>query len=225
MVQIIIAAWLFGCISVWPPPSMMDGPGKGKRPSNLNIDTSNVDQELRKTLLQMLEDDQKARANYLDWFKQRQLQRGEQLTAADKAELEKMASVERKNTAKLKKIVDKHGWPTIAKADYDGASAAWFLAIYADKDRSFQKKCLTLLKKAVDEGEANKADWAYLTDRILVAENKLQIYGTQVKIIGQKVEPMPVQDPANLEKRRAELGMPPMSEYLERVKAQYFNKN
>lgn len=224
MLYPVFGAWLLGLLMVCSPPSMLDGAGKGNRPPKMEVDTSNVDQELRKELLAMLEEDQKARARYMEWYKQRNLQRGEPLTPADKAELGIMAEVEKKNTAKLKQIVAKHGWPSIAKADYDGAAAAWFLINFADKDRAFQKRCLALLKEAVDKGEANKTDWAYLTDRILVLDNKRQIYGTQVKISGQKVEPLPVQDPANLEKRRAELGMPPMSEYLERVKAQHFGR-
>ena len=56
-------------------------------------------------------------------------------------------------------------------------------------------------------------DVAYLTDRVLVNEEKKQLYGTQFWMVGGKMVPRPIEDEAGLAARRAELGMISMEEY------------
>jgi hypothetical protein len=46
-----------------------------------------------------------------------------------------------------------------------GAQAAWLLARHADHDRPSQRRCPALLQEAVQKGEADGAQLAYLTDR------------------------------------------------------------
>ena len=41
------------------------------------------------------------------------------------------------------------------------------------------RRCLDLLAEAAIRGEASRADLAYLTDRVLLAEGQAQVYGTQ----------------------------------------------
>ena len=58
---------------------------------------------------------------------------------------------------------------------------------------------------------------------MLVGEGKPQVYGTQVKEWKGK-EPVlqPIEDEANVDKRRAEVGLFPLSEYRELLKKMYF---
>jgi hypothetical protein len=61
---------------------------------------------------------------------------------------------------------------------------------------------------------------------VLVGEGKPQIYGTQAKRFeewkGQEPVLEPIEDEANVDKRRAQVGLFPLSEYREMLKKFYF---
>ena len=92
-----------------------------------------------------------------------------------------LAEVDSMHTRKLKKIVYKYDWPGINLVGKRGARAAWLLVQHATHDLPFQKRCLELMLVALKSGDVDKKCVAFLTDRILVLENKKQIYGTQFK--------------------------------------------
>lgn len=171
--------------------------------------TSKRNEALRKELLQMVEEDQAARKSML------------KTPAPDAAARRKLADIDRKNTARMKEIVDKHGWPGKSVVDDDGAHAAWLLVQHADRDHEFQKRCLKLLERAVKAREATAADLAYLTDRVLVAEKKKQVYGTQFRTVDGKLEPHPIEDEKNLDQRRKEAGLSSMAEYRKTMEKLY----
>jgi hypothetical protein len=79
-------------------------------------------------------------------------------------------AVDADNTAWLEAVVDRQGWPLRSKVGEQAATAAWLLAQHADARPDFQRRCLQLLTDAVDQGEADPAHLAYLTDRVLCAE-------------------------------------------------------
>jgi hypothetical protein len=166
------------------------------------------DAQLRKELLKMVAEDQEARKAMLGG-------------RPDPAAVRKMEGIDRKNTARLKEIIDRHGWPGRALVGADGANAAWLLAQHADRDRPFQKRCLGLLKKAVKAGEASGQQLAYLTDRVLVAEGKKQLYGTQFRTVDGKLEPSPIEDEANVDRRRKEVGLSTLAEYRKVLEKTY----
>jgi hypothetical protein len=170
------------------------------------------DEALRKELLKMVEEDQQARKPLRGTGK------------PDPAVIRKMEAVDRKNTARLKEIIDRHGWPGRTLVGDKGANAAWLLAQHADRDLPFQKRCLALLKKAVPAGEAAGQHLAYLTDRVLVAEGKKQLYGTQFRTVDGKFEPSPIEDEANVDRRRKEVGLPTLAEYRKVLEKFYRTK-
>jgi hypothetical protein len=55
------------------------------------------------------------------------------------------------------------------------------------------------------------------TDRILVAEGKPQRYGTQFHTVDGKLVPRPIEDEANVDARRAAVGLGTMAEYNEQM--------
>lgn len=116
------------------------------------------------------------------------------------------------NTARLKEIVERYGWPTISMVGEQGSEAAWLLVQHADHDLEFQLRCLALMKAS---GDVNPLNVAYLTDRTLVAQGKPQIYGTQFyRPNGEgKHIPQPIKDSDKVDDRRAELGMSSLKEY------------
>ena len=63
---------------------------------------------------------------------------------------------------------------------------------------------------------------AYLTDRVRVAEKKKQVYGTQFHEVGGRQEPYPVENEADLDRRRKEVGSArPMAEYRRLIDEMY----
>lgn len=130
-------------------------------------------------------------------------------------------SIDHRNTERMKDIIDEIGWPSISKVGKAGSSNAWLLVQHADHDLDFQKKCLELMKLEA-EGEVSKRDIAYLEDRILTGQGMPQSYGTQfyTNSDGQLV-PLPIQDPDNVDKRRAVMGLETLTENQKRMQKQY----
>lgn len=127
---------------------------------------------------------------------------------------EEVAEVDKSNRDRLKVIVAVHGWPTYDMVGTEASRAAWLIVQHSDRDVAFQKKCLALMELLVEKNQVGKSDFAYLWDRVAVNSGKNQRYGTQIEKKDGKWQPKPVEDPQNLDKRRAELGLSPMSYYL-----------
>jgi hypothetical protein len=85
---------------------------------------------------------------------------------------------------------------------------------------------LPLVEKAYKSGSLAGQSYALLLDRVLVREGKPQMYGTQAKPFEEwndgQAAAMPIEDEANVDKRRAVVGLPPLSEYLKMMKQVYF---
>jgi len=134
----------------------------------------------------------------------------------------KQDEIDRRNLARLEEIVRQHGWPGRSLVGEEASTAAFLILQHADL--TSQKKYFPLLKKAAAEGEARPADAAMLEDRILMKEGKKQIYGTQVRSgpeTGGKLELYPIQDEEQVEERRAEVGLPPLADYLKLFGLEY----
>lgn len=170
--------------------------------------------ELRTELARRVQVDQEARFKIIKFDESTVSQ-----SAEDKLVTELMR-IDRENTAWLSKHVDKHGWLGKSLVGSDGAHNAWLLVQHADQNPRFQNRCLELMVKA-PKGEVAPVDIAYLTDRVLRAAGKAQRYGTQCRLDGGKAKVDKVEDPANLNKRRAEMGLGSIEEYLARVEQMY----
>jgi len=118
------------------------------------------------------------------------------------------------NTDRLREIVSQHGWPGRSLVGDEGAHNAWLIAQHADRQLDFQREALELLADAVRHGDAAQRDLAYLTDRVRMNEGRQQVFGTQIaEVKDGKGVPWPVEDPINLDARRAAIGLPPFEEY------------
>jgi hypothetical protein len=202
---------------------------QGQEPDKKGQDKEPAAKEpaLRQELLAMEKEDQQVRAAVLKALGEKGISLGDAKSITDPALLKffleqagKMSAVDQKNRVRLKEVVDKHGWPGKSLAGKDGAHAAWLLVQHADGELAFQKRCLALMKSAA-KGDVEPQEIAYLTDRILVAEKKKQTYGTQLQRQGDRFTPQPIEDEANVDKRRAEVGLPPLAEYLKAAQAGY----
>lgn len=117
-------------------------------------------------------------------------------------------------TDRLKEIVAEHGWPTISLVGEDGEDAAWAIAQHSDLDPEFQTMAVELIREAVERGDASPGNLAYLTDRVAAGRGEPQTYGTQVGCGPDGPEPAPITDEAQVDARRAEVGLPPLADYL-----------
>lgn len=128
-----------------------------------------------------------------------------------------VASIDKQNTARMKEIVEQIGWPTISKVGEEASGKAWLLVQHADDDVEFQSKCLKLMKQAPAD-EVNRQNIAYLEDRILVHNGKLQLYGTQFYTDKKgTLRPKPIKDRERLDYRRKQMGLSSFAEYEEMV--------
>jgi hypothetical protein len=92
---------------------------------------------------------------------------------------EEMKELHNRNAEILNNIINEIGYPTIDKAGKEATEATWLVIQHSIGQPKFMKKCVMLLKSAVNENKADAKNLAYLTDRIKVFEEKPQLYGTQ----------------------------------------------
>lgn len=138
-------------------------------------------------------------------------------------ESEEDDTLDKRNTERIKQIVDQVGWLTIPRFGQEVSNDAWLLVQHADHDVEFQKKCLKLMK-AQPEGAVSKRNIAYLEDRTRVNEGRLQLYGTQFHGEGESYGPRPIEDPEKVNERRAAIGMESLEEYRQQLLKVYGKK-
>ena len=129
---------------------------------------------------------------------------------------EEMQRVHRGNAVRLDEIVRREGWPGIAKVGLEGCRAAWLIAQHSICTPDLQREFLVRLTEAMQCGDVPKAQVAYLTDRIRFNEGRPEIYGTVLDWNERGELTCEVEDAANLDARRKEVGLPPFAQDLER---------
>jgi hypothetical protein len=155
--------------------------------------------ELARELLAMMEADQRMR----------------RASAGDREKWD--PDLDRRNTARLRQIVDEIGWPSIQVLGERPAHAAWLLAQHADLDPEFQKRCLELMR-ALPAGGVSPRNLAYLEDRVLVADGKAQRYGTQLRRRDDGTyEALPIADEGRVDERRRSVGLESLAKHLARA--------
>ncbi len=118
------------------------------------------------------------------------------------------------NLIKIKKILDERGWLGGDKIGGQGNSTLFLVIQHSDLET--QLKYLPMMKEAVKKGNANASSLALLEDRVALRQGKRQIYGSQ---IGRDQETgeyfvSPLIDPENVDKRRAEVGLGTLADYM-----------
>jgi hypothetical protein len=142
----------------------------------------------------------------------------------DTSLIRELQAIDSANTEWLRIIVDRHGWPERDVVGADGASAAFLLVQHADRDTAFQAAMLPALVAAFRRGQAQGQSVALLTDRLAVARGEPQVYGSQASITDGRVIFAPIADSAGVDARRAEMGLPPLSEYRRVLDSVYLGR-
>ncbi len=125
--------------------------------------------------------------------------------------------IKKKDKINLEKVIDileNKGWVGTDKVGLI-ASVSLFLVIQ-HADLKTQEKYLPMMRDAVKKGNASKNNLALLEDRVALGRGNKQIYGSQLHFDQktQKLFVAPLEDPDNVDKRREEMGLSPMSEYV-----------
>ena len=122
-------------------------------------------------------------------------------------------TVDSLNAAWARGLIADRGWP---KRSEVGSRAAFdFFLLVQHADLPTQQEVLPLMEAAVAEGEAAGSEFAYLTDRVRMREGRPQLYGTQYRMLEGEPVPHEIEDEANVDARRAAVGLEPLEAYLD----------
>ncbi len=125
-----------------------------------------------------------------------------------------MSKMDSINQMEAFKIIDQYGWLGISQVGDKANMAQWLILQHAPLDS--QEKYMPQLKESVLKKESLGSHLAMLEDRVLMRNGKKQIYGSQVQ--GNPITGVyclyPIQDTVLVHKKREEIGLNPLSEYL-----------
>ncbi len=118
------------------------------------------------------------------------------------------------NLIQVESIIKKYGWLGYDKIGSQ-ANTTLFMVIQ-HSDPLTQEKSLSIMREAVKKGNAKAKSLALLEDRIALHQGKMQNYGSQIfwSKANNRYFILPLADPDNVDKRRAEVGLQPISEYV-----------
>ncbi|WP_147313995.1 DUF6624 domain-containing protein [Deminuibacter soli] len=111
-------------------------------------------------------------------------------------------------------ILNRYGWLGADEVGENGSQALFLVIQHADL--ATQQRYLPMIKQAAENGKTKAANLALLEDRIALREKRKQVYGSQVwtdPATGKKYVDM-LANPENVDQRRQQVGLPPMSVYL-----------
>ncbi len=117
------------------------------------------------------------------------------------------------NLLKVIAIFDKYGYPGDSLVGSKYSAAAWL--VIQQSALKYQEQYLPLIKAAAEKNQLPMSDLALLIDRIEMGNNRPQIYGSQLNCDNNnKCTVYKILDEANVNKRRAEVGLIPLQDYL-----------
>jgi hypothetical protein len=110
-------------------------------------------------------------------------------------------------------LIDKYGWPGADVAGQQGNETVFLVIQHGDLKT--QQKYLPVMREAVKQHSAEASSLALLEDRVALREGRKQIYGSQIHggPNGDKWI-SPLEDPDNVDKRRKEVGLEPLADYV-----------
>lgn len=123
------------------------------------------------------------------------------------------------NLLEIKQLLATYGWLGPKQVGNRGNTTLWLVIQHADL--ATQELYLPMMQAAADVGKASCGNLAYLEDRILVGKKQKQWYASQLYTPygSEKSFYFPVEDPDNLNARRASMGLPAFSEaVIEEIK-------
>lgn len=131
-----------------------------------------------------------------------------------------MEKICRRGAERLNAIFDSVGWPG-REVIAGGCWAADWLLYHAIWSPNVMRRGLGLLRAGERRGEVDSMDVALLEDRILMLEGRPQQYGTPMEWDEDGVlSPQPIADPVDVDVRRHAVGLGPLAEAIEKIRAE-----
>lgn len=126
----------------------------------------------------------------------------------------KISETDASNLVVVEQVLEKHGWLSLEEIGQTANSTLFFVIQHADQQT--QEKYLPMMRQAVEDGKANATSLALLEDRVALGRGESQIYGSQLAKDAETGEMYvrPLRDPANVNERRAAVGLGPIEEYI-----------
>ncbi len=130
------------------------------------------------------------------------------------AQLIKMKELDSLNLIKVEKILKEQGWLGPDIIGLIGNLTLWLVIQHSAP--VIVEKYLPMMREAVQKGDARADHLGYLEDRNNKDHSRKQVYGSQFGNDPETGEGYvwPLEDPDNVDKRRAEIGLGTMQEYL-----------
>ena len=159
-----------------------------------------LNEELRKEIIAMREEDLRVRQELLD------------AGLLGGSYVPRMEALHLKNAARLRQIITDHGWPAEDIVGKEGTEAAWMIAQHAVGEPDFQRLVLRLLQECATARRAPAWHAAYLEDRIALHEGRPQRYGSQWvdDPYDGRARPWKLADPDRVNQFRAAVGLDPL---------------
>jgi hypothetical protein len=178
----------------------------------LGLNSCNYDKPLKRELLKIWNEDQDIRQEWTEaWNKF-----GDGSPVVDSI-IKRMRYTDSIHLVFITKILDEKGW--VGKDKIGGLANNTFFVIIQHSDLKTQQKYLPMMRTAVKEGKTEARWLALLEDRVALGEGRKQIYGSQIYFNKKtnKSYVAPLDDPDNVDKRRKEVGLDPLSHYLKQM--------
>ena len=118
------------------------------------------------------------------------------------------------NQEKVIAVLETRGWLGSDLVGAEGSQALFLVIQHADLP--VQEKYLPMMREAVRAGKASGSSLALLEDRVALRKGGRQRYGSQMGLDPETGEKYlsPLEDPDQVDQRRAEVGLGPLSDYL-----------
>lgn len=177
-------------------------------PLNAQIE-SKPNQELIQRLEEIHNSDQESRDELMTVLEQKGRDSDE-----FKAINKKVSQIDSVNTSEITQILDQNGWLGESTIGKQGNITLFLIIQHANLQT--QKKYIPMLEDAVKSGNAKPIFLAMLQDRIAMLDGEKQIYGSQLNTNKEtdQLYVHPILNPENVDKRRAEVGLGKLSDYL-----------
>jgi hypothetical protein len=118
------------------------------------------------------------------------------------------------NLIQVTRLLDERGW--LGPDVVGGKGNQTLFLVIQHADLTTQEKYLPMMREAMKNGKAEGRSLALLEDRVLMRNGKRQLYGSQIGRDPKTGEfyLSPVEDPDQLDVRRAGMGLGPIADYL-----------
>jgi len=151
----------------------------------------------------------------------------DQAVRSDNKKAMQMKEVDKQNTAYIKDLVGKLGWIDAGRFGAEASHAA-FLIVQHSGDLPLMLAALPKIERDVKAKKLDADAFALLYDRTQLMLGKKQRYGSQIE--GKSATPnkmpdtlvvSPLENRGKVDEYRAEIGLPPLVNYLDVIKKAY----